>query len=532
MAFIEEFAAEKIGLDWILAELRPLSPYGKREKSRLKARGPGGENWLRAEWSLVAGLLTAEQNLLARVEHDLAGLRDIRGAVDRACRGYVLEDVEFYQLKRFLATVFRLQEKLALLPSLSPRLVPPVADALFSALTPGGVGDGFYLSPDFSPLLGELREKKRRDKARLARWRKERQDQVSALTGKSFNSLGRLRLAKLDPAAQALAGRPDLVLLAEDWTELEYGLRDDQEAQALARAIEALEEEQAAEEGRIRALLSKMTAANRRLLLAACRRLGRVDLLLAKGRLAQKTGWCVPRLVPGPKLALAEFVNPPVASGLAAKGLIFQPLSLHLSSGVTVITGANMGGKSVALRSAGLAVAMAQYGLLVPAKSCCFSLCHFIFYSQRAEDSQGGLSAFATEISGLAQALPRRAERGLYLLDEPARGTNPWEGAALVKALARWLKVGESITLLVTHYPGLSDLAGANHLRVAGLGPARGGTPLDLHALYKLMDYSLLPGKGEVPRDAIRIARHLGLPPEITAGAAKELGIGPQEVLD
>ena len=175
-----------------------------------------------------------------------------------------------------------------------------------------------------------------------------------------------------------------------------------------------------------------------------------------------------------------------------------------------------MGGKSVTLKSVGLAVAMAQLGLLVPAREFEFSLRAFIYYSLQGEDADRGLSTFGAEIQALAAWLPHKNRHGLYLLDEPARGTNPWEGSALVRAILHWLAGGNSLTLAATHFPGVAGMPGVTHLQVAGLSAAdlqtvlargAGGT----EALRNLMD-CLVPGTGAVPRDALKIAA-LGLEP-------------------
>ena len=537
MAFIEQPTAERIGLNWVLGQLCPLSPYGKLLKARMKAVGPGCESWLLKEWAYVAGLLAEWQpDLLEEIELRLSSFREIRGAVKRACQGYVLEDIDFFELKRFLDLSQQLTERLQAFKSLPPRLKIPVASGLLAALAPGGGGEGFYLADSFSPALAGLRQEQRELKAQLSRRRQELQAQVSWETGKTFNPLGRLRVHKLDPICKELEQRKDLMVAAEGYADIEYSIRDDEQILALAATSSSLEEKIQEIEYSVRRDLSKEAANNRRLLLAACRRIGRIDLLLAKGRLARQTGWCVPQLIDQPRLELAEFINPVVGSYLAKEGMCFQPLSLCLGTPVTVITGANMGGKSVALRSAGLAVAMAQMGLLVPARACRFSLGTFIYYSQQEENPSQGLSTFGTEIHGLSKVLPLRGQKGLYLLDEPARGTNPWEGAALVKALVAWLEEGNSITLVATHFPGLSDMEGVTHLQVAGLaGLAHRGKDIetqDLKSLQKLMDYSLVPGKGEIPRDALRVAAFLGLAPEIIAHASQELGIAPQEVLE
>jgi len=535
MVFVEQATAERIGLNWVLRQLCPISPYGKLQKSKIKAAVPGCEDWLSKEWVLLAALLVEwQEELMQAIELRLGSFREIRGAVKRACQGYVLEDIDFFEIKRFLNLSQLLAAQLQHYKSLPSRLTIPVAVDLLTTLAAGGGGEGFYLADSFAPALAALRQQQRDKKAELSHRRQELQAKVTQETGKGFNPLGRLRIHKLDPVCRELEKRIDIIATAEGYAEVEYIIRDDDKMLALSVAISSLEEKIQAVEYSVRQTLSAEVAKHCRLLLAACRRIGRVDLLLAKGRLARQTGWCVPKLQAQRQLMLEEFSNPVVSNYLAQESLCFQPVSLCLGTPVTVITGANMGGKSVALRSAGLAIAMAQMGMLVPASACRFSLRSFIYYSQQEENPGQGLSTFGTEIHGLAGVLPQREEKGLFLLDEPARGTNPWEGAALVKALVAWLQEGNSITIVATHFPGLADIEGVTHLQVAGLAGLRAGSKeiasQDLKSLQKLMDYSLVPGKGEIPRDALRVAAFLGLAPEILAKAAQEMGLGPQEV--
>lgn len=532
MDFIDEATAQRTGLSWVLQELAPHSPYGKLLKSRIKAVGPGAESWLRAEWAAIAALGAENPDQLQKLDLCLREFRDILGALRRAVQGYALEEVDLFALKRFLDLCLQLEEIRQQIQALPEKLRIPAAPALVAALAPGGAGEGFYLADNFSPALAKGRQEQRRLKAELSRHRQRLQDSITRETGKSFNSFGRLRLHKLDPANQILAARADILVAAEEYVETEYILREDERARALSAAIRDWEERTQKEEFAVRLRLSQVVKEDCRPLLAACRRVGRIDLLLAKSRLALALGGCVPELVTAPMLELTEFRHPQVSRRLENEGLSFQPLSFCLKKGVTVITGANMGGKSVSLCSAGLAIAMAQFGLLVPAKACRFSPRAFIYYSQQAEDSSLGLSSFGAEIHELAKKLPFHHKPGLYLLDEPARGTNPREGAALVKAIASWLSAGKSAVLVATHYPGLSTLAGTAHLQVAGLsleGKEIGAQ--DVKSLQRLMDYSLLPGQGEVPGDALKVAAFLGLAPEIIALAAKELAGAPREVL-
>lgn len=540
MPFLDETTSKRIGLDRILQRLSPLSPYGKLQKEKMRPFLPGCESQVQAEWNLLASLLAAwagQPDKFQKLELILHTLRDIRGVVKKACQDFILEDVELFSLKRFLDLSEKVYSEMEALRIFPARLSIPRFQSLKAGLAIGGSDKSFYLDDRYAPNLAALRREQRQLKRELSQRRQELQEIIARETGRTFNYLGHMRISKLeDELVNNLTRRSDLMVAAETYTEVDFALRDSEAMLALGKRIDEYEERIEAEERAIRADLSRQVARQSRPLLAACRRLGRLDLLLAKARLAKEIGWCVPEIVAGARVELTDFVNPVISEFLASKALFFQPLSLTLGDTlVTVITGANMGGKSVSLKSTGLAVAMAQLGLLVPAKTFHFSLRGFIYYSQQDENLGQGLSTFGREIQSLARVLPRRDERGLFLLDEPARGTNPWEGSALVKAFVAWLGTGNSLTLIATHFSGLSDMDGVRHLQVAGLAGLDsdqlkhlGGDGLT--GLQRIMDYSLVSGRGAVPRDALKVAAFLGLAPEILARASQELEAVKNEI--
>ena len=76
-------------------------------------------------------------------------------------------------------------------------------------------------------------------------------------------------------------------------------------------------------------------------------------------------------------LVLDGAVHPVIRGEVESRGGCYQPVSIDIDSSVSVITGPNMGGKTVALATVGLCVAMAQWGLMVPCKSMKFSLYDF-----------------------------------------------------------------------------------------------------------------------------------------------------------
>lgn len=125
----------------------------------------------------------------------------------------------------------------------------------------------------------------------------------------------------------------------------------------------------------------------------------------------------------------------------------------------------------------------------------------------------------------MKEIIDRADERGLILVDELARGTNPMEGYAISKAILSYLKDKESITVITTHFDGLTEDHKIKHLQVKGLSEVdiRGLSEeitrdkAGIEQVHQYMDYRLVEvqGRNRVPRDAIKVARLMGLQEEI-----------------
>lgn len=482
---------EESGLQWVLERLTPMSPFGRAAARSLRWYAPGQEAALETELDNVALALELwnaagtpapepEQScccgaprldpaslkdiaaILRGVTRCLPLFHDIRGSLDRDPEN-PFDLVELFEIKHFLVTLEQLLQAYAKLPPFQDLTFIPMDESL-DLLDPDGRRlPAFSVSETYHPGLGPLRAEK------------------SALE-QAIRAAGEEEKA-------GLLDRRHRLTVQEDLLELE-----------------------------VRRNLTRRLMARRGDFLANMEALGRMDLFLAKAKLAKRYGCVRPVLSAG--LSLRGLRHPEVAEELQSRGEGFTQLDLTLSAGCTVITGANMGGKTVSLRSTVLSLLLCQCGFFVFADSARLPLFHEVaLILADTGPGSGGLSSFGREVHLLDRLLQRtRGQRFFLALDEFARGTNPQEGAALARALVRYLGTLDCVALMTTHYDGVSDVAGA-HYQVAGLVREICGDEGDdpRSRIARRMDYRLqsAPPGAPCPRDALRVCRLLDLEPAL-----------------
>lgn len=283
-------------------------------------------------------------------------------------------------------------------------------------------------------------------------------------------------------------------------------LRKQMKAAAPEEMGQLVEEQNAIQQQVILQLCDKL-AAHCSDLSTAMELMAYTDYAIAKAEQALQWGLCRPALGKGTTSFLMLF-NPRLKQHNESKGLRYQPVDIALKEGVCLITGANMAGKTVLLKSVGIAQLMAQFGMFVPAKEATVSLVNDIVLCIGDEQNEmNGLSSFASEIINISECLKRSAsERLMVLIDEPARTTNPIEGKAIVQSIATIMESRDSITLVTTHYSQLG-IARCQRLRVKGFTETLSDIPLTPESINRFIDYSLTPDTSdEVPQEALRIA--------------------------
>ena len=236
--------------------------------------------------------------------------------------------------------------------------------------------------------------------------------------------------------------------------------------------------------------------------------IGHLDLVRAKVRFMQETGAVVPDLSEKQDIQLLS-VRHPLIENAVANDLHFGPDLTEI-----VITGPNTGGKTIMLKTLGLAQIMAQSGLPILAdKGSRVGIFSQIFADIGDEQSiEQSLSTFSSHMTNIVSILEQVDSESLVLLDELGAGTDPQEGAALAIAILEDLRLRQIKTMATTHYPELK----AYGIETDWVENASMEFDTDsLRPTYRFMQG--VPGRS----NAFEIARRLGLS-EVIVGHAQE----------
>ncbi|AOU97325.1 DNA mismatch repair protein MutS [Acidihalobacter yilgarnensis] len=244
-----------------------------------------------------------------------------------------------------------------------------------------------------------------------------------------------------------------------------------------------------------------------------------IDLALAAGRLSQAMNAHAPRLTDSAEVELNEAYHPLLLVQFAdGTGPQPVPLSVRLDDRdrLLVITGPNTGGKTVALKTLGLLVAMAYCGLHIPAERDCIvgRYARLIVDVGDHQSLHHHLSTFAGHVEVLKRVLNEADGHTLVLLDELGTGTDPEEGAALAMAVLDELGARGVQGVVNTHLSPLKDYAADRE------GVRNASMHFDAETMRPTYELRIgVPGKSL----GLIIAEQNGLPATLVAGARKHL---------
>ena len=560
------------GLEYVMLSLDLNTPFGKKKLKETKPFYPGDEDALRAELDRVEHMMhfvRQNRNLTDKIQEVFMEVKDPSLTVTRSGNS-VLSVVELYEVKSLLLQMRQLR-KLTMeheigdyrgahcIEEMKECCAPEKADfgedaedapkvetvpeeyfledteELLDELDPRGDRlNTFYIYDEFSPLLGEYRNKKREFEKKIRREQKAARDELRRNYGVNLTPKFDIVVAKSHPDYEKIINLPELEMTDQDYMSVTMQLKPTETIYGYITEMEKLNEEIDAEEERIREVLSKKISEKAGVILENCDKMGALDLALSKAIYFIRHNMTKPEITDEHVVEFENGRNIQVEDIIKSKGKEYCPVSISLKDGVTLITGANMGGKTISLKLSGQIPILAQYGFFVPAERAKVGLSNYMqILIGDSQSVERGLSSFGSEMEELKEILDNAEERSLILVDEIASGTNPTEGTALTKSLVDYLMEKPYISLITTHFESVTEKEGVVNMQVRGLADCdfkllnreiqHANRRDRINIISKYMDYRLqrVENEAQVPKDALSIASMLGIDREIIEGAKK-----------
>jgi len=274
--------------------------------------------------------------------------------------------------------------------------------------------------------------------------------------------------------------------------------------------------------------LRRRLAQETRRIQGVARAIALLDALTSLAEVAARRNYVRPQLHERDEMEIRAGRHPVIET----LGERFVPNDLFINNTtdrLLIITGPNMGGKSVYLKQAALIIILAQMGSFVPATSARLALVDRIFTRVGASDNLArGRSTFMVEMTETANILNTATPRSLVLLDEVGRGTATFDGLSIAWAVAEYLHDSPhhaAKALFATHYHEMTELAklrpGVRNYQVA-VSESKG----EIVFLRRVVPGSASKSYG------IEVARLAGLPRTVVERAREILTNLEQNELD
>ncbi|WP_315523807.1 hypothetical protein [Fusobacterium massiliense] len=475
MKFIDENTLNRLNFKGLLSKIEILSAYGKNRLNNIKNFKIGQEEELSNEFlkmERIYKFISENKKATLEIETILHRFKDIRKIVENSMNDIVLDTVDLFEIKAQLLSMKDLSVCLKEYNEVFFDFIPKELDELNRILDPNDEKVAtFYIYEKYSVILKEIRRQKKEVENRL-------------FSENDYDVIKRLKDERLS-------------ILVDEEKE-EFKIRKN-----LCETLKKYAEDY----------------------LENIKKIGDLDFILGKVKFAREFGGVKPKVSKGKKIILKNAVNIEVKEYLETKNKKYTPISVELDIGTTMITGANMGGKSVALKTIAENVLLFQMGFFVFAEYSSIPLLDFVFFvSDDMQDISKGLSTFGAEIIKLKEVNEYiKNGNGLVVFDEFARGTNPKEGQKFVRALAKYLNDKTSISIITTHFDSVVE-RNMKHYQVVGLknidfeslkNKLKVNNSLEL--IQDNMDFTLEESvETEVPKDALNIAKLIGLDDDIS----------------
>jgi DNA mismatch repair protein MutS2 len=454
--------------------------------------------WLRAARELGFGGLADPQNWLERIEGP----------------GMVLESREFLDAATLLETAGWLRQQFREEDTKFPLLAASAAALsefkdLLAVIRRSVLPNG-EISDDASPALRRIRASVTQTRDAIQKTLKHILRTKNAEAGEDYVTLRNDRFV-IPLRAENRRSVPGVVHGASATGQTIF--MEPLETVETNNQLVQLREDEAAEIVRILRELTERLQRVREPLLLASETIAELDSIFARARFAQAFDAAIPEFSEASELRLGAARHPVLENKLRKENRAVVPMTVALGGEerVLVISGPNTGGKTVALKTTGIAALSAQSGIPVAAQRAVLPFFDRVLVDIGDEQSiAADLSTFSAHMLNLKAMLEAATSESLVLVDEMGTGTAPEEGAALAVALLDEFRAKNCIVLATTHHDRLKTYASTTP---GVVNAAVEFDDVNLRPTYRLMVG--VPGGSS----GIAIARRLGIAEPMIARA-------------
>jgi DNA mismatch repair protein MutS2 len=506
-----------------LLRLRTTCAPGRRAVEELAFSRDA--EFLRGQFALIR---EAREWLRSGNELGFGGLADPDGWLEKISGiGVALEPAEFLDAASLLETSGWLRgqfrEEAAKFPLLSAAAggvgdFREVLAAIRRSVLPNG-----DISDDASPVLRRIRLSMVQTRETIQKTLRQILRSRNAAAGEDYVTLRNERYV-IPVRAETRRSTPGVVHGASGTGQTVF-LEPLETVESNNQLVQLSEDEAAEILSALRELTERLQAV-RPALLSAAKTIALLDGMFARGRFARDFDAALPEFSENGELRLEAARHPVLEDKLKRenRAIVAMNLSLNREERLLVISGPNTGGKTVALKTTGLAALAAQSGIPVAAQRALLPLFDRVLVDIGDEQSiAADLSTFSAHMLNLKSILATATPESLVLVDEMGTGTAPEEGAALAVALLEEFRAKGCVVLATTHHDRLKAYASTAR------GVLNGAVEFDdvnLRPTYRLMVG--VPGGSS----GIAIARRLGLSEEIIERARALLSPESREAAD
>jgi DNA mismatch repair ATPase MutS len=535
--FLNKKISENIGFKEIWQNIEPVSELGMRAKKKFTPFLKKEEKKLKSELDkleIVIAVIKKEESDFYKLKNLLKEVKNIFGIVNQSRnKKTVLDDIDIFEIKKNIIQTKKIKliiESLNLNYLFASELEE--FPELLKYLSLGqSDSESFYLADDYDKNLQEIRERRQKIEKNLIQEQKKLSAEIERKAKRPFSADNEISVSKNDKEIiDFFKKSKEVSLVSENFAALTFKLIENEKISQLKSEINKIKKKEEIQKNIIRKKITNKISKKSLDLMDNLDKIAYLDFILAKAEFSIEISACKPELNSNEFIRIKKGRHILIDKELEKKGMSFTPIDLEIREGATLITGPNMGGKTVSLKLVALLTAMAQHALFVPATSFNFNIRNYIYFSLTSDNIKTGLSKFGTEISNLKFVIESANNNGLILIDEIAHGTNPAEGYAIAYGIINKLDNMQSISVITTHYQRLADQLKITHLQVKGLDKKLLShyhnyiKENGIDVLNKCMDYHLekVETGTEFPQDAIQIAEILGFDAEILR-TAKEI---------